>query len=114
MFDGDRIENHWACQLRVRQEREPIHPRMRSNIPDDADFREHVAQLGILHVKRDNRLSSVWNIVAKLIPGILRLVSGEEHEIRANPQNASIVHYAHPAMGIRGRGEQNRGKQPRG
>jgi hypothetical protein len=51
---------------------------------------------------------------AELIPGILRLISGEEHEIRANPQNASIVHHAHPAVGIRRRREQNRGEQPRG
>jgi hypothetical protein len=67
-----------------------------------------------LHVERDNRLPRAWNIIAKLVSGILRLVSGEEHNIRANPQNASIVHHANPAMGICGRGEQYRGKQPRG
>ena len=87
---------------------------MGSIVLDEADFREHVAELGVLHIERDNRLPYAWNIVAKLVPGALRLVSGEEHEIRANPQNASIVLHAHPAMGIRGRGEQNRGEKPRG
>ncbi|MGO9237380.1 MAG: hypothetical protein ACLP4V_26095 [Methylocella sp.] len=67
-----------------------------------------------MHIERDNRLPSVWNIVTKLFSGILRLISGEEHEIRANPQNASIVHHTHPAMGIRCRREQKRGKQTRG
>jgi hypothetical protein len=87
---------------------------MGSIVPDDADFREHTAEFGISHVERDNRLPNGWNIIAKLISGILRLVSGQEHEIRANSQYASIVHHAHPAMGIRGRGEQNRGEKPRG
>ena len=40
---------------------------MGSIVPDDTDFREHVAQLKILHVERDNRLPRAWNIVAKLI-----------------------------------------------
>jgi hypothetical protein len=69
---------------------------MGSIVPDDTDFREHVAELGVLHIERDNRLPRAWNIVAKLISGILRLVSGEEHDIRANPQNASIVHAVVP------------------
>jgi hypothetical protein len=69
---------------------------MGSIVPDDTDFREHVAELGVLHVERDNRLPRAWNIVAKLIAGILRLVSGEEHDFRANPQNASIVHAVVP------------------
>jgi len=87
---------------------------MGSIVPDDTDFREHVAQLSILHVERDNRLPRAWNIVAKLVSGILRLGRGEEHDIGANLQNASIVHHVHPAMGVRGRGEQTYGKQPRG
>jgi len=69
---------------------------MGSIVPDDTDFREHVAEPGVLHIERDNRLPRAWNIVAKLISGILRLVSGEEHDIRANPQNASIVHAVVP------------------
>ena len=88
--------------------------RMRSQILDDTDFREHAAELGLLHIECDNRLPRVWNVVTKLFPGIFRLVSGEEHEIRANPQNTSIVHHADPAVSIRGRGEQNRGEKPRG
>ena len=73
---------------------------MVSIILDNTDFREHFAQLGVLHVERNNRLPRIGNIVTKLIPGILRLITGEEHEIRTDPQNASIVHHAHPAMGI--------------
>jgi hypothetical protein len=87
---------------------------MGSIVFDEADFCEHIAELGFLHIERDNRLPSVWNIVTKLFPGILRLISSEEHDIRANPQNASIVHHTHPAMGIRCRREQNRGEQPCG
>jgi hypothetical protein len=82
---------------------------MGSIILDEADFCEHVAELGFLHIERDNRLPSVWNIVTKFFPGILRLVYGEEHDIRADPQNASIVHHSHRAMGVRSRREQNRG-----
>src|SRR5271157_4132417 len=69
---------------------------MGSIVPDDTDFREHVAQLSILHVERDNRLPRAWNIVAKLISRILRLGCGEEHDIGANLQNASIVHAVVP------------------
>src|SRR5450631_3348694 len=98
--DSDRIEAGFVRQLRVGQKRKPIHTRMGSIVPDEADFREHVAQLGVLHIERDNRLPNTRNIVAKLFPGILRLVSGEEHQIWANPQNASIVLHAHAAMGI--------------
>jgi hypothetical protein len=87
---------------------------MGSIIFDETDFREHGTELGILHIECDNRLPRVGNVIAKLLPGILRLVPGEEHNIRANPQNASIVHHAHPAMGICGRGEQTHGKQPCG
>jgi hypothetical protein len=75
---------------------------MGSIILDEADFCEHAAELGFLHIERDNRLPSVWNIVTKLFSGILRLISSKEHDIRANPQNASIVHHAHPAMCICG------------
>jgi hypothetical protein len=81
---------------------------------NEADLRKHVPELSLLHVKRDDSLSRIGDIVAELFSGALRLVSGEKHEILANPQNTSIVHHAHPAMGIRGRGEQNRGKNPRG
>jgi hypothetical protein len=81
---------------------------------NEADLRKHVPELSLLHVKRDDSLSRIGDIVAELFPGALRLVSGEKHEILANPQNASIVHHTHPAMGIRGRREQNRGKKPRG
>jgi len=35
---------------------------------DEADFCEHIAELGFLHIERDNRLPSVWNIVTKLFP----------------------------------------------
>jgi hypothetical protein len=61
---------------------------MVSLILDEADFGQHVAELGILHIERDNHLPGAWDIVAKFIPGILRLVSGEEHDVRPNPQNA--------------------------
>jgi hypothetical protein len=87
---------------------------MVSLIPDDADFRQHVAEFAILHIERDDRLPSGWDIVAKFIPGILRLVSGEEHDVRPNSQNASIVPHAHPAMRMRGGGEQNHGQEPCG
>ena len=114
MCDGHGVENLRAPQLRVGQEREPIHRRMVSLILDEADFGQHVAELGILHIERDNHLPGAWDIVAKLVPGILRLVSGEEHDVRANPQNASIVPHTHPAMRMRGGGGQNHGQEPRG
>jgi hypothetical protein len=53
-----------------------------------------------------------WDIVAKLLAGNLRLVSGEEHDVRANPQNASIIPHANPAMRMRGGDEQNHGQEP--
>jgi hypothetical protein len=87
---------------------------MGSIILDETDLRKHVPELSLLHVKRDDSLSRIGDIVAELFPGALRLVSGEKHEILANPQNTSIVHHTHPAMGIRGRREQKRGKKPRG
>jgi hypothetical protein len=87
---------------------------MVSLILDEADFGQHVAELGILHIERDNHLPGAWDIVAKLLAGILRLVTGEEHDVRANPQNASFIHHAHPAMGMRGGCEQNHGQEPRG
>jgi hypothetical protein len=59
-------------------------------------------------------LPGAWDIVAKFIPGILRLVSGEEHDVRPNPQNASFIYHAHPAMGMRGGRGQNHGQEPRG
>jgi len=112
--DGHGVENLRAPQLGVGQEREPVHRRMVSLILDEADFGQHVAELALLHVERDNRLSNAWNIVTKLISGTLRLVSGEEHDVRADPQNASFIHHAHSAMRMRGGGEQNHGQQPRG
>jgi hypothetical protein len=89
--DGDGVEDLFARQLRVRQDRKPIHPGMGSIVPDDADFREHTAEFGISHVERDNRLPNGWNIIAKLISGILRLVSGQEHEIRAPIRNTHLL-----------------------
>ena len=76
---------------------------MGSIILDEPDFGEHVAELGFLHVKSDNRLPSVGNIVTKLIPRILRLVSSEEHDILANPQDTSIVYHAYATMGVSAR-----------
>jgi hypothetical protein len=87
---------------------------MCSQILDNADFREHVAELGILHVEHDNRLPNGWDIVAKLFQGTLRLVPSEEHEVGADPQNAPVVLHAQRAMRVRGRSEQNRGEKPRG
>jgi hypothetical protein len=82
---------------------------MGSIILDEPDFGEHVAELGFLHVKSDNRLPSVGNIVTKLIPRILRLVSSEEHDILANSQDTSIVYHAYATMGVCARRKQNRG-----
>src|SRR5450631_3613366 len=87
---------------------------MGSQILDDADFHEHVAELSILHVQHDDRLPGSWNIVAELFPGTLRLVPSVEHEIGADPQNASIVLHTHSAMRMRSRGDQNQGKNPGG
>jgi hypothetical protein len=52
----DRIKEFVARQLRIRQVGKPIHARMGSIVLDDADFREHAAKLGVLHIERDNRL----------------------------------------------------------
>jgi len=60
------------AKLRVRQEPEDHSCAYGFHRPDDTDFREHVAEFRCL-------ACPVLRIfVAKLIAGILRLVSGEE------------------------------------